>query len=324
MTLRGVWSWVKRWSGAWVELWDRREAPHALVLVRIGVAVVLLADLLATWRHDLIELLWAPPPDGIAIINMKDPPWSVRWFGAGPELAFGLWLASVISACAIAFGALTRVACVVFVFVYAQLSILAPDSDRGIDILLRIVVGILAFSACNARWSIDAWVRRGIGRPMPETVPAWPRYLLFAQLIWMYFSSGHSKVGLEWYPHGGFTALGNVLSDPHFARFDPGWVEAIHPLTRVMTAATMLFELAAPLVILFTWWNLTADRPGRLRRWSNRLRLRWAWIAIGVGFHLGIALTMRLGIFPWGVLAIYPVLFHPTEIERAATRLFRR
>jgi hypothetical protein len=142
--------------------------------------------------------------------------------------------------------------------------------------------------------------------------------LLFAQLIWMYFSSGQNKAGSEWFPSAGFTALGNVLSDPHFARFDPGWVEWIHPLTRAATVWTMLFELGAPLMIAFTWWNVTKERPGRLRRWSNLLRLRWVWIATGVGFHLGIALTMQLGIFPWGMLAVYPVLFHPDEIERGA------
>ena len=41
----------------------------------------------------------------------------------------------------------------------------AFDGDRGIDILVRIVVSILAFSQSHARWSIDAWVRRRIGRP---------------------------------------------------------------------------------------------------------------------------------------------------------------
>jgi hypothetical protein len=48
---------------------------------------------------------------------------------------------------------------------------------------------------------------------------------------------------------------------------------------------------------------------------------------MGVAFHLGIAATLRLGIFPFGMLAIYPVLFHPYEIERAEARvvaLFRR
>lgn len=31
---------------------------------------------------------------------------------------------------------------------------------------------------------------------------------------------------------------------------------------------------------------------------------------------MGIALTMQLGIFPFGMLALYPVLLFPREIQR--------
>jgi hypothetical protein len=86
----------------------------------------------------------------------------------------------------------------------------------------------------------------------------------------------------------------------------------------------MAFELGAPLMLLLTYYAATAGRPGRLRRWCNRLRLRWIWIALGVSFHLGIALTMRLGIFPAAMLALYPVLLFPEEIARLRARLARR
>src|SRR5207245_8661295 len=52
---------------AWVELWDRREPATALVLVRIGVAVVLLGDFLWVWHEGLVVPLWSPPPDGFAL-----------------------------------------------------------------------------------------------------------------------------------------------------------------------------------------------------------------------------------------------------------------
>jgi hypothetical protein len=54
------------------------------------------------------------------------------------------------------------------------------------------------------------------------------------------------------------------------------------------------------------------------------LRLRWVWIAIGVTFHLGIAMTLRLGVFPWGMLALYPVLLRSDELVRAEAWLRRR
>jgi hypothetical protein len=303
---------------AWIALWDRREPPHALAVVRIGVALALLHDYLTVWHLDLVTALWATPPDGCATTAWNG--WAVAWFGGGPGTASALWLTSVIALVAVATGTLTRVACLVVALISAQLAHLAPDADRGIDGLLRIVLVILALSRSNAVWSVDAWVMRKLGRPPPPEIPAWPRYLLFAQLIWVYFSGGHNKTGVEWTFQGGFTALANALADPHFARFDPGWVASVYPLTRIATAATMAFELGAPLMLAFTYYAATRDRPGRIRRWCNRLRLRWIWIGLGVSFHLGIAVTMRLGPFPWGMLALYPVLFFSDEIARVLGR----
>jgi hypothetical protein len=77
------------------------------------------------------------------------------------------------------------------------------------------------------------------------------------------------------------------------------------------TAISMTFELGAPLMIILTW--LRKSGGGRwgaaLRRW----RIRWIWLGAGAALHLGIALTMTLGCFPYGVLALYPLFLHPEE-----------
>jgi hypothetical protein len=312
-----------RLARAWVALWDRREPATALALVRIGVAVVMLYDLAEMWRLDVITALWARPPDGYAASSAREL-WAVDWFGAGPDGAFAMWLIMAIGLVCVAAGALTRVACVVVVLCSAQVAQLSPDSDRGIDALLRVTLLVLALSRSHARWSVDAWIWRKLGRPIPTVIPAWPRLLLMVQMVWVYFSGGHNKSGGEWTPAGGLTAIANAVVDPHFARFDPWWVDYVHPLTRVATAATMLFELGAPLMLVFTYYAATADRPGRIRRWCNKLRLRWIWIGLGISFHVGIAVTMRLGIFPLGMLAIYPVFFFPDEIIRAGAWLRRK
>ncbi|HUS62972.1 MAG TPA: methyltransferase domain-containing protein [Kofleriaceae bacterium] len=306
MRLRQAWH-------RWVALLDRREAPTSLALTRILVAAVILGDLLQARLHGVVAAVWAPPPYGIGVGAVWDaePPWSIRWFGASVDTAELLWWVAVIAAALLLLGAASRLAAILLVLVLAQMAHIAPDGDRGIDLLLRAVLPVLALSLSHARWSVDAWVRRRIGRPYPPLVPAWPRTLLFAQLVWVYFSAGHNKSDEAWGPLGGFTALASIMCDPHFARFDCAWVSPFSPLLRVATLATMAFELSAPLLPLFTWWEATRDRPGRLRRLSNRLRLRWVWIALGVVFHLGIAMTLKLGIFPWGMLALYPVLFAP-------------
>jgi hypothetical protein len=273
---------------AWVELWDRREPPTALALVRILLAVVLLVDYLDIARQGLVVTLWTAPPDGFAI-------------GHALLGAWALWTIATVALALIAVGAATRVACIAFVLASAQLSGLTPDAESGLDMLARVTFLILALSQCNARWAVDAWLMKRLGRPARALVPAWPRYLLMAQLVWMYFSGGINKSAGAWGPFGGFTALGNALMDPHAARFPPAWVGAMYPLTRIATALTMVFELTAPLYLV-----------AYARRW----RWRWIWIGLGVSFELGIAVGLRLGSFPYGMLALYPVLLWPDELQR--------
>ncbi|HWM86966.1 MAG TPA: HTTM domain-containing protein, partial [Kofleriaceae bacterium] len=301
--------WVGRWVRAWIELWDRREPPTIQALVRILVAIVLLSDLLQARSYGLVEAIWGPPPDGLAWGSQgPGAAAAARWFGASIDTAWLLWWTAALSAICMIAGFATRLSVLVLALSWAQLGYFAPDSDRGIDFMLRAVLLVLVFSHCHACWSVDAWLRRRIGRPFPAQVPAWPRYLLFAQVCWIYFSAGHNKSDKAWGPIDNFTALANILTDPHFARFDPAWVDPFFPMLQLSALATMVFELSAPLMILFTYWYATRERPGRLRRISNLLRLRWLWIITGVGFHIGIALMMRLGIFPWGMMALYPVL----------------
>lgn len=312
---------MRRLLRAWVELWDGREPPTALALVRIFVGACVLGDLLQVRALGLADALWTAPPDGTGY-GVGAASWSVRWFGA-VDAGATMWWMTALAAAAFTAGLATRAAGVLMALGSTQLAVLLPDGDRGIDAALRAVTLVLVLSQCHARWSVDAAIRRRLGRPFPALVPSWPRLLLFAQVVWIYFSGGHNKGAPEWWPQGGFSALANALSDPHFARFSPGWVPYTFPLPQLAAATTMLFELGAPLLFLFVWYEVTADRPGRLRRWSNRLHLRHAWIAIGVLFHVGIAIFLRLGVFPWGMLALYPVLLRAAELERLELRIRR-
>jgi hypothetical protein len=299
---------------AWVALMDRREPATALALVRIGVALVLLVDHLWLAHLGLIDPLWSRFPDGYA----------TAFSGLADSLglsAFGLWAIGVAALACVLAGIATRVACVVFVLVSVQQSALAPDSESGVDQLLRIVLLVLALSRCNACFSVDAWLARRLGRPMPALVPAWPRYLLLFQLLWVYFSGGQNKSSHDWGPLGGFSALGQALMDPHNGRLAPGFVSAIYPLTRIATALTIVFELTALFYLLWLYYAATPDRPGRLRRFANRARLRWIWLALYVFFELGIAIGLRLGSFAFGMLALWPVLLLPDELQRLGQRL---
>jgi hypothetical protein len=261
-------------------------------------------------------------------------PLAARLFGANSETAALLFWVALGASLAFTLGVLFRPAAWILLAALTELAHVAPDGDRGIDKLLRIAVIVLALSCAGQRWSIDAVLRERYGRRgravpreaslLPLKAPAWPRYLLFAQLCWMYFSAAHNRSGRAWWPHGRFSAISQVLADPHMARFAPHVTSGLHPLLQVVTAATMLFELSAPLLIWVTFLDRREGRGGRVGDWLRRYRVRWVWLGLGVSLHLGIALTMRLGIFPFGVLALYPLLIHPEELERGARWLRAR
>jgi hypothetical protein len=111
------------------------------------------------------------------------------------------------------------------------------------------------------------------------------------------------------------------MRDPAFAVGPLPWLDALYPATQLATAATLAWEWCAPLILVSYWQRgLPAPRPGPLRR---LLAHRWflpGWIAVGAGFHLGTALTLRLGIFPFACLALYPAFVRPERLRALLRR----
>jgi hypothetical protein len=308
----------------WIALWDEREAPASLALIRILVALALLGDLLQAAARGAVSAVWASPPFGAGWGQaVGPPPLMTVWFGASNNAGVATFWLAVVAALLVLFGLGYRVASWLLVFAMVELWRLTPDGGDSIDALLRIVLPLLALSGANACWSCDAWLLRRWGKPMPTRVPAWPRFLMVAQLLWLYFSAAHHRTSAAWGPASGFSAVGEVLGDPHFSRFFPGSLQFAYPLTQLGTALTMLFELSAPLALLWIWLDKRPGRGGRFGDAVRRLRIRWLWVGLGVCLHLGIALTMQLGVFPYAMLALYPALFAPQEITSALARLRR-
>lgn len=308
----------------WVAFWDRREGPESLALLRILVPLVILLDLGTTLSLGLLPGLWAPPPYGLGWVGPTDaaPPLT-RILGASEATAALVAGLAVAGALLLMLGLFHRAGAVVLAFATAELARLAPDGERAVDILLRIAVLVLAFSRADACWSASAYLRARAGRAPVVEIPAWPRHLLFLQLVWVYFSAAHNRGGAAWWPWGDFAALSNVLSDPHYARFAPGWTAPVYPLTQAATALTMLFELGAPLLVPLTLIDRGALGAGRFGELLRRYRVRFVFLGTGVLLHLGIWLTMRLGIFSVGMLSLYSALLDPTEIRALLARFGR-
>lgn len=310
----------------WVRLWDRREPAYALALVRIAVGLVVSWDFATVARLRLVSALWAPGEHGGMGPSSAATPLSplVGWLDASPMAAWILYLTASLSALCVCLGFFSRSGALLLVLSWAQLALLAPDADRGIDALLRNALLLLACSGAGATLSLDARLRHG--RWLHEaSVPAWPRYLLILQLSVLYAGAGWLKQMAPWTALGGYSALYITLSQPHYASLplSPQLLGLLYPLLQLATFATVWFERLALLLPLVLWLRATAQRGGRLRTAINRARLLELWVSLGITFHLGLALVLDLGMFPWGCLALYPALAAPASVRAWLARAQR-
>jgi hypothetical protein len=310
--LRSLWQ-------RWVALWDEQEPPTLLALIRIGLALVVLVDLMAIATRGAQTWLWAPAAaGGISDWDPAQPPLFYRLLPETAASAQLLWLGLCASIVCVGVGFCTRAAALLHVWLSVQAVLINGPADRAIDRAIRIVLLILVLSPAGRIWSVDARLATGSFRGAHGPAPAWPRYLILGQLVLIYCGAGLAKGGTHWYPWGGYRALYLTLQDPILAAGDFHWLAQPLPyrLSQLATAVTHLWELAAPLVLCAAYYRRTSERPGWLRRSLNRLPVRNLYVSLGVAFHLSLALTMRLGIFPFAMLACFPAFFQPEELTR--------
>lgn len=297
----------------WVALLDRREDAAALALCRILAAVTLFHHLVATWMSGAHAMVWIDVEHGG--MRRLNPGLLDHVGGASPATVQGVMLAGTIAAVMLGAGAFTRVAAVIAWLSFRTLVGLNDHSGGSSDELLVNVLFLLMLSGCGDALSFDARVR---GKTAP--VPAWPRYVLIGQLVLMYWMTALQKVSAGWIPGGPLDALWFILQQPTWQRTSMTWLAPLYPVTQLATAVTWFFEQAAPLLLLAFFFRDTADRPGRVRAWFNRVDFRAKYLAVGLVLHLGIWATLEVGPFLGTVLALYACCFHPDEWRRAAAR----
>jgi hypothetical protein len=313
---------VEGWVARWVGFWDEREPPTCLALIRILIGLVVVCDLVTLAAHGAISWLWAPiEAGGVVGWSEAAAPLFYRLLPPTAGSATLLWAGLLLSAIGVAAGCFTRASVLAHVALSVQAALINGAADRAIDRLIRMVLLILVLSPCAAVWSVDAKRATGSFRGDASPAAAWPRYLIFAQLVITYFGAGLAKGGTHWYPWGGYNALYLTLRDPILSSVAPRWLDSriSHFMTQLATATTHLWELGAPLLLLAAFYRRTPDRPGRfsLRRVFLRVPVRDIYVAVGVVFHLSLAFTLRLGIFPFAMLAFFPAFFRPDELDRA-------
>ena len=270
---------MSSWWQRWVDHVGRPIDTRILASVRIGMAGIMALDMLWTWWLGLVPWLYVPGPDSLARPHRL---WLLT--DLGPEAVHMAFWGAVVSYLFVAAGLFTRPAIVVGILCEAQIGMANTLAEQGVDHICRTMLLILLFSGSDGRWSLGPAQRR-------DTVPGWPVDLMAWLLVLIYTASGVCKPLRDWsawLDPSALPATYRIMADPLSGVVDPVLGHQLLPLMHAMDWATLVFEIGA--VMLLT----------RYARW---------WAVMGVVMHLGLAATMKLGQFPYVILAMYPIWF---------------
>ena len=288
----GLKPWLPRFLARWPS-WTEPVRAERLAILRIGVAAVLLLDILANYLPHLADL-FGPNSLGDPQVFWQDQPvtfWSVLGWVESPAVLRAAAIAWVAAAVLLLLGLCSRTSAAAAWALSQSFLALNPYAHNAGDTVRTIILLYLMVSPCGAAWSLDRWRRRN-GQPGPVFVYPWPLCLLLVQMAVIYFNNGvHKLIGPQW--RAG-TSLYYVLGDLTLTRWSYGELPLPFVLTQLSTWGVLVWELAFPLLVLLP-------------------STRTVTLVLGVLLHVGIGLSMELGAFALYMLCLY-LPFIPREV----------
>ncbi len=166
--------------------------------------------------------------------------------------------------------------------------------DSG-DSIARLLLFWGMFADLGGRFCID--VLRGL-RPPARTVPSLGPAFIQLQIALIYVATACIKLHGESWLDG--TALSRALWNEDYSRPSGMWLATWPLLCQVLARLTLVIEASFPLLVLSPW-----RQP-----WARRVAL-----LLGCGLHIGIFLTMKVGMFSFIILVSYFVYLDSGTID---------
>jgi hypothetical protein len=257
----------------------RRSAvdPRALAAFRIGLGAVLLLDL--GLRARSLETFYtdagAVPRSVLFEVGPAYSRFSLHALSGAAWFQAVLFALAGVAALSLAVGYRSRVAAVASLVLLGSLQARNPLVLNGGDTLLLFLVLWSAFLPLGARWSVDSV--RGQARDVATVAGVAPAALL-SKVVVVYCVNVALKLQGESWLRG--EAVRYVFGLDQFTVLLGDVLPASPGLLRVLDAGWIALLLASPLLLVLTG------------------RARTAVAAAFAAGHLGMAATMRLGVFP--------------------------
>jgi Vitamin K-dependent gamma-carboxylase len=295
---------MKGLAGAWQRFWFEPQSTSTLALVRMAFGVVVLAWTVSL-THDAFDFF---TPTGVlpgsSFEGETSAAWSVLDLSTGRTAVAAVLVALLGASLCLIVGQWTRAAAIVVFVALVSLERRNPFVFNSGDGLLKVSAFYLALAPAGASLSLDRWRRsRRDFWTFPARAP-WALRLMQVQLSVIYLSGLWAK--LRGAPWNDGTAVSYALRLEDIARL------------RIPSAAATS-ELASNVL---TYGTLAAEATIGVLVWNRKLR---PWVlALGVGLHVGIDLTLRVGFFSYAVFVLYLAFAPPKAVDAKVLELRAR
>ena len=261
---------------------------ESLAFFRAAFGAIMIWEVVRDFAADRIRRFYLEPGFLFSYYGFE---WAHPWSGHGMTIHFALL---GVLGLFILLGLFYRVSTVLFFLGFTYVFLLDQSRYLNHFYLVCLISLLLVFVPAHRMWSLDA--RWGFTR-RSETAPAWPLWLLRAQIGLVYFFGGVAKLNSDWLQ--GEPVRGWLADRAGLPIFGPLLGSAV--MVWVFAYGGLLFDLLITPALL---WRRT--RP-------------WAF-AIAVLFHLTNAFVFRIGIFPWFMMAATTLFFEPDWPRRWLSR----
>ncbi len=295
---------------------------RGLALFRAGLGCVLLADLAVRCRDLVAHYTDAGcvPREVVETYYAGTWRWSLHLLSGEPGFIAGLFAVAAVAAGCLLVGWHTRLATITAWVLWASLGTRNPPVLNAGDTLLLLLLFWSMFLPLGQVWSVDAWRRRKHAADSPtanrslggERICSLASAAILIQVAIVYLMTGLYKFNADWLQGD---ALYYAFSFDAYARPAAAWLLDYPGVCQVLSHVTLWSELLVPLIVF-------CPIGTRLLR-----SIACVWF---VGLHLGIELTLTVGLFSWVSIVAW-LLFLPwpggasNRTEPAATaRAIRR
>ena len=261
----------------------------SLVYYRIAFGLIALWECWRYYDHDWISRYYIEADFHFKYYGFE---WVTPWSGDGMYWHFA---AMALLSVMIITGTFYRLAAFLYWLAFTYFFLLERANYLNHFYLISLLSFLMILVPAHRAFSVDALRKPGW---RTDFVPAWPLYMLRAQMVLVYFYAGVAKINEDWlmgYPLRLWLPKRDdvPIIGPFF---DELWVQ-----------------------LLFSYGGLLLDLLGGFLLLHRRTRM--PTFLVFCGFHLMNSRLFGIGVFPWFSIATTLLFFPPDWPRRVLARL---